>query len=178
MNAPICRLYIAISVDGYIATPDGGVDWLEPYHHLDTGIQDFMDKIGTVVMGRNTYEQVLQLGDWPYAGKHAVVLTSRVLAPPAGHEVQAWSGDPRQLLSTLRKRGDGDVWLMGGAMVVRQWLDLDLVDRLELYVIPVLLGDGIRLFRRSDHRHALELQAATTWPGGITGLHYYLIMDC
>lgn len=174
MNRPTCRLYIAVSVDGYIATPDGGVEWLEPYHHLDTGIQDFMDKICTIVMGRNTYDQALRLGDWPYAGKRIVVLTSRPLNPTTGHEVETWSGDPRPLMDSLREQSDGDIWLLGGARIARQWLDLNLVDRLELYVIPVLLGDGVRLFQRSERRHALELDAATTWPGGITCLRYYL----
>lgn len=174
MNGPICRLYIAASVDGYIATPDGGVDWLEPYHHLDTGSREFLDKISTVVMGRNTYEQVVRAGDWPYPDKRTVVLTSRTLNPPAGQAVEIWNGDPVQLMDSLQKDSEGDIWLMGGAKVARQWLDLYLVGRLELYILPVLLGDGIRLFQRSEQQHALELDAATTWPGGITSLRYYL----
>lgn len=178
MNEPICRLYIAASVDGYIATPDGGVEWLAPYHHLDTGIQDFMDRIGTVVMGRRTFDQVLGSGDWPYADKRTIVLTSHPATGPEGHQLDTWNGDPSQLMAMLRKTGSGDIWLMGGAHVIRQWLDLDLIDRLELYVIPVLLGNGIRLFQRSDHHQTLQLQAATTWPGGITCLRYLLKPDC
>ena len=83
------RLYIATSLDGYIATPDGDVAWLEPFHAGDYGYDDFLKGIGTLVMGRTTFDQVLGFGAWPYAGKRAIVLTSRpVETPPEGAEVR------------------------------------------------------------------------------------------
>jgi dihydrofolate reductase len=102
MTPPLFRLYLAASVDGFIATPDGGVDWLEPYPAEDFGFDAFLPTIGTIVMGRTTYEQALRLGPWSFEGKHTIVLTSRPIdEPPAG--VERWDGD----VTALALLGDG-----------------------------------------------------------------------
>jgi len=164
----VCRLYIAISVDGYIATREAGSGWFPPFK-ANAGLEDFMEQVATVVIGRRSYEQLLGLETWPLEGKRVVVLTSE---PVAG--VESWNGAPQELLALLRKQGSGDIWLLGGSKVVRQWLDLELIDRLELYLTPTLLGDGMRLFAPSPHQQDLQLDSATTWPGGVTCLRYTL----
>ncbi len=170
-RSPRFRLYIAVSVDGFIATPHGGVAWLEPFPAEDVGYQQFFASIGTLVMGRATYDRALGFGTWPYEGKRTIVLTSRPIeAPPPG--VEAWRGDITALTADLRAAGGGDVWLVGGGRAARPFLDRDLVDRLELYVIPVLLGDGIPLFERSRHQARLQLEEATPYPNGIVALTY------
>jgi len=172
VTAPLLRLYIAASLDGFISTFDGGVSWLEPYQSPDLGYDDFMKSVGTVVMGRTTYEQALTFpGPWPYVGKRTVVLTSRPLdtRPPG---VERWSGDVASLADHLRAKSKKDVWICGGARTARAFLDLDQVDRIELYVIPVLLGEGLPLFERSPHQSSLRLEGTRAFGNGVVELVY------
>jgi dihydrofolate reductase len=174
MQKPLLRYYVAASVDGFIATPDGGVDWLAPFQEAEVGFEAFMRGIGTVAMGRTTYDQVIGFGGpWPYAGKRAVVLTSRPLgdAPPG---VEARAGGAADLAQDLRAGTQaGDVWLVGGARAVRPFLDLGLVDRIELTVVPVLLGDGLPLFERSARApQALRLEEVRPLPLGMVQVLY------
>lgn len=171
MQSPLIRLYIAASVDGFIATPDGGVGWLDPFQSDDLGYGQFLAEIGTVVMGRKTYDQLLGFGGgWPYQGKRTVVLTTRPLEPVAP-DIEAWSGAIDGLVAGLGQ-GEGDVWLVGGAKAARPFFDGGFVDRIELSVIPVLLGEGIPLFERSSHAQSLRLRETKTFPNGIAQLIY------
>lgn len=163
------RLYIAVSLDGYIATPDGSVEWLSPYPAEDFGYNEFFAEIDTIVMGRATYDQTLTFGAWPYAGNRVIVLTSRTIAqPPAG--VEAHSGDIRPLAKRLRG-GERDTWLAGGAKAVRPFLEHDFVDEIELYVVPLLLGDGIPLFAKGQPKQ-LQFVASRMLRKGVMKLIY------
>jgi dihydrofolate reductase len=172
VTAPLLRLYIAASLDGFIATSDGGVSWLEPYHSPALGYDEFLKSIGTVVMGRTTYDQALTFpGPWPYAEKRTIVLTSRPIEkPPPG--VERWSGGVGALADHLRTRSNMDVWVCGGARTARAFIDLDQVDRIELYVIPVLLGEGLPLFERSHHASSLRLERTRSFGNGVVELVY------
>ncbi len=171
MPSPLLRIYIAVSLDGFIATPEGGVEWLEPYPADDFGFAGFLDGIGTIVMGRTTYDQALGFGPWAYDRQRTVVLTSRPLDdPPPG--VQPWSGDVVALAGDLKAGNAGDIWLLGGARSIGQFLENDLVDRLELFVIPVLLGEGIALFDGACRPAPLHLESATPFPKGVVQLIY------
>lgn len=172
MAPPHFRVYIAMSLDGYIATPDGGVDWLEPFQAADFGYQDFIATIGSIVMGRKTYEQVRGFGAWPYPGKRTFVLSSRALTG-LPDETSVSGGDLRTLAADLRAAGS-DVWIHGGAQTIRGFMDLGLVDRLELYVIPVLLGNGLPLFQRRDQQARLSLHETQAFPCGVVKLAYGL----
>ena len=172
MPAPLIRLYIAVSVDGYIAPPDGSSAWLADYDANQYGYADFIAGIATVVMGRASYEEALALGDWPWPGRRCVVLTSRRIAPPPGAEIEVRSGDAAEIAVELKQAGGGDVWLLGGAKTARPFLREGLVDRLELFVIPVLLGDGIRLFEPGLPRRQLRLEKAQSHPRGVVELIY------
>jgi len=168
---PLLHLYVAASVDGYIATPDGGIGWLAPFEEQDYGYDDFIAGIGTVVMGRRTFDQTRSFDVWPYAGKRTVVLTSRPLpSPPPG--VAMWSGNVVPLIDSLREGDGGDVWLVGGALAVRPFLDYDAVDRLDLHIIPILLGDGIRLFDRSSHAARLRPRKTLSYRNGVVRVIY------
>ncbi len=166
-------LYIAVSVDGFIAPGDGSVAWLEPFQDVghDYGYGEFMAGIATVVMGRRTYEQVLTFGEWPYAGKKSVVLTSRPLGPGAPEEVRAHGGDIGPLVEQLRGQ-QGDVWIDGGGEVVRPFVRAGALDRLELFVMPVLLGNGVRLFPDVDGATGLRLVDSHAYENGVVGLVY------
>jgi dihydrofolate reductase len=176
MPAPLIRLYVAVSLDGFIATSDGGVHWLEPYPPAEFGFQAFLDGIGTIVMGRTTYDQALGFGPWGYDGKRTIVLTSRPLDdPPAG--VESWSGDVVGLAADLKASSNGDIWLLGGAKAAAPFLAESLVDRLELFVIPVLLGDGIALFDGVHRPGRLEFDGTTPFPKGVVRLSYSFPAD-
>jgi dihydrofolate reductase len=172
VSSPLFRLYIAASLDGFIATPDGGVSWLDAYNSPELGYDAFMKSIGTVVMGRATYDQAIGFeGPWPNAGKRTIVLTSKPIeSPPPG--VERWTGGAAALGEHLRTASKKDVWICGGAKTVRAFLDLDAIDRIELYVIPILLGDGLPLFERSTQQSSLKLQSTRSFDNGVVEIIY------
>jgi len=164
------HLYVAASLDGYIATPDGGVAWLEPFNGHDYGYKDFLAGIDTVVFGRATYDQCLTFGTWPYPGKRSIVLSSRELGE-APDGVERWTGTVPDLVKELRGT-ERDVWIIGGALTQRAFLDLEAVDRMELFVMPVLLGDGVPLWPKTTMRETVILEDATRMEGDVVRLTY------
>ncbi|MCB4769435.1 dihydrofolate reductase family protein [Ancylobacter sp. Lp-2] len=142
--ASICG-YMATSLDGYIADAGGGISWLKPFDSVEFGYERFIAGIDTVVMGRGTFDQLLSFdAGWLYAGKRGLIVTSRPLAAaPAG--VTAWRHGVPALIAELRAR-DGAAWVVGGAGLQADFLAAGAIDRLELFIIPVLLGNGVRLF--------------------------------
>jgi len=169
----LVRGYIAASVDGFVATTDGGVGWLDPFNEEDFGYADFEARIGTLVMGRTTFEQVLTFGKWPYAGKKVVVLSSRKLSSlPEG--VVARRGDLPGLSNELGRQAK-DAWVVGGPKTLGAFLRLGAVSTLELFVIPVLLGDGVPLFeRRAGKAERLTLEEVRQYPNGVVKLGFRL----
>lgn len=147
------RASLAVSLDGYIADPTGGVDWLNNYFSPEIDFIGFMRTIGATIYGRTTFDWALAQGhagavnpDAP--GGKAIVLTHRPIENcPAG--VETFSGDVRELASRLRAelKGTGkDIWLMGGGRSIAPFHEAGIVDRWELSIIPILLGNGIPLF--------------------------------
>ena len=174
MSRPRIRLYMAVSLDGFIADSAGGVGWLQPYEAEDVGFGAFLGEIDAIVSGRRTYDQAGGLGSWPYAGKRMVVLSHRPLAPGAPDGVETYTGNIVSLADALTRETDGDIWLLGGASVAQDFLERNLVDRIELYLIPILLGDGVRLFGPRGHSRTLASSEAKHFPNGIIGLFYEL----
>ena len=160
-------LYIAVSLDGFIADVQGGIDWLAPFEANDYGYEDFVAGVDCLVMGRATYDQVRSFGDWPYDGKRVVVMTTRPLGADTPQGITAWQGDDVATLAAL----PGTIWLVGGTGAIRPFLAAGLVDRMRLFVMPLLLGDGIRLF--DGHAAvALRLQASHRHADGVVELDY------
>jgi dihydrofolate reductase len=168
---PSIRIYIAQSLDGYIARPDGGIDWLRPFDDVDYGYGAFTREVGTVVMGRTSYEMAKGFGEWPYPTMRSLVITSRPLddAPPTVARV---AGDIPRLVTALRAAGDKDVWIMGGAQTINGFLVAGAVDRIDLFTLPVLLGDGIRLFDSGRPETPLKFLSAQTYDKGLARLTY------
>ncbi|WP_339221337.1 dihydrofolate reductase family protein [Paenibacillus sp. FSL H8-0332] len=165
-------LYIAMSLDGYIARPDGSVDWLYEIEGNggDNGYSEFYGTVGSVVMGRNTYEEVLKLADeFPYADKPAFVLT-RSGQPPAPHVVFTGESIDR-LIPRLQQTSEGKVWIVGGGLLVQSVLKLQLLDELQIALIPTILGEGIPLFPSGTVPENLTL-THTERMGQIVMLHY------
>ena len=143
-------VYIATSLDGFIARPDGALDWLlgAPGNSGDDyGYKDFIATVDVIIMGRATYEKVLTFGAWPYLGKHVVVLSSRALtiAPERRSDVEVMSGEPADLLQRLAARGFKHAYVDGG-QTVQRFLSAGLIQRIIVTRIPVLIGRGIPLF--------------------------------
>lgn len=140
-------LYIAMSLDGYIAEPNGSVDFLHDVEGDggDNGYGEFYQTVGAVVMGRSTYEVVLVLEDeFPYADKPCYVL-SRSKQNPAPH-VTFTDESVASLIPRLKQDSEGDLWIVGGGQLVQSVLEEHLLDELQIAIIPKILGDGIPLF--------------------------------
>jgi len=166
------RVYIAASLDGFIATSDGGVDWLEPFFGEDYGYEAFMSEISCAVMGRSTYQHVLEFGEWPYTEHDVFVLTrSPIESLPA--RVFPWTGTPAELVDHLRgEERDGDCWVIGGGLTIREFERLGAVDEYQVFVMPLFLGSGVRLFATPYPEGAVRLLGVTAWDNGVVRLLY------
>ncbi|WP_181705805.1 dihydrofolate reductase family protein [Chthonobacter rhizosphaerae] len=146
------RGYMAMSIDGFIAEPDGGVRFLDAYPPEGADWDAFWSSIGTVVTGRLTWETVVRLNHHGvYAGRRGFLVTSRPdgagLPLPDGFGL--WGDGVDALVSHLRAAEDlpaGDIWILGGGLLQQAFLDRDAIDLLELFVVPEVVGDGIRAF--------------------------------
>lgn len=169
---PQIRLYIAQSLDGYIARPDGAIDWLRPFDDVEYGYERFIADIGTVVMGRKSYEVARSLGDWPYPNARSLVITSSPLDEDAPPTVTRVNADVPRLATALRAAGGKDAWIMGGAMAINAFLTADAIDRIDLFIVPVLLGEGVPLFEANRPQTALKLAGTQTYDKGLARLSY------
>ncbi len=167
------RGLIAASLDGMVATEEGGVGWLAPFEELDLGMEPFLRTVGTVVLGRRTYEQVAGFGEpWPYAGKAAYVMARGVMGDlPVG--ARAWAHGAAALLPRLRAEAL-DVWVVGGPEVLADFIDARALDTLTLFVMPVVLGRGVALWRPETGGTRLDLAEAALLGGGVVRLDYRL----
>jgi dihydrofolate reductase len=168
---PLIRIYIAQSLDGYIARTGGGIDWLRPFDEVDYGYSAFTREVGTVVMGRASYDLARSFGDWPYPDMRSLVITSRPLddAPPTVARVGA---DIPRLVTALRGAGAKDTWIMGGAQTINAFVTAGAIDRLDLFTVPILLGGGIRLFADGRPETALKLVSTQAYDKGLARQSY------
>lgn len=166
-----CSVYIAASLDGYIARPDGALDWLSCVERpgVDYGYASFMASVDTLIIGRATYDLALGFEPWPYAGKRCVVLSHGARTPRHGEELYA--GSVRELCARLEREGRKHAYVDGG-QVIAQFLREGLVDELTLSIIPVLLGNGIRLFGALDRDVPLQLCDTQAFESGLVQLKY------
>jgi dihydrofolate reductase len=146
-------VYIATSLDGFIATVDGGIDWLNEIPNPDQsdyGYAEFISGIDALVMGRGTFEKVLTFGDWPY-DIPVFVLSNRLTTAPEHltDKVEIVKGKISEVINILNQRGYSNLYIDGGK-VIQSFLREDLIDELIITRIPILLGDGIPLFGKLD----------------------------
>ena len=171
MAEPQFRVYVAVSLDGFIATTDGGVDWLKPFEEDDVGYEEFIAKIGTIVIGRTTYDQIRSWGEWPYPGKQVSILSSRPVPNPVEGAVLR-DGDYGSLADEIAKNAGRDIWVLGGAITIQGFLDAGRIDEVELFFVPVVLGRGIRLLDDARPHNGWQLTAAEPYPNGLARLSY------
>ncbi len=172
---PRVIVYIATSLDGFIADRDGGVGWLDDIHPSeadgDFGYAEFYDSVGSLIMGRATYDQVLDFGAWPYPGKPTYVFTSN---PPGGDhpDVEFVSGNPRAFVEGLKARSEQDVWLVGGGKLIASFREQGLIDQYIITMIPVMLGEGVLLFAGGQPGETLRLEEIKHFENGLVQLSY------
>lgn len=176
-----CSVYIAASVDGFIARPDGDIEWLHRPAYAQAPLkgltyEDFTATVDAVVMGRHTFEKVLSFGFWPFEGREVVVLSHTLQAVPehlTGKAVLR-RGEPQQLVAQLAAEGKRHLYIDGGATAQR-FLDAGLVDELTITRIPVLLGEGIPLFSGKGREWDLRLIGAYASENGFVQERYALV---
>ncbi len=166
-------LYIASSLDGYIAASDGGIEWLSSVEleGEDYGYQAFFDSVDALIMGRRTYEQILGFGEWPYGDKPSWVMSRRALWPDKA-SIHVSDKDVEELLKSLQNQGLNRIWLVGGAVLVDAFEQAGCIDEYIISVVPQLLGDGIPLFTAGRRQRALSLVDSWSYPSGLVQLHY------
>ncbi len=168
-------LHVVSSLDGFIASKDNTVSWMDTtdvYEKgvTDDGAADVLQSIDCYVLGSRTYEHALELG-WPYGDTPTVVVTSRELRSTRA-SVEFYSGDLRKLVSERLAPRFKNIWLVGGAMLCQSFLKLGLVDEIRLMVAPVILGDGLRLFAESGAEQRLRLTNVVAYKNGFVELSY------
>lgn len=177
---PKISVFIATSLDGFIARADGGLDWLESADELhahdgaeDYGYKEFIDTVDLLVMGRRTFEQVLTFPDWPYDEREVVVLSSRPLAIPAALAATVtWSArTPRDLVAQAAIEGATHLYVDGG-VTIRRFLADGLIDEMTITQIPILLGEGIPLFGPIGGDAPLRHMSTRAFPNGYVQSKY------
>lgn len=164
-------LFIACSLDGYIARTSGEVDWL--FTDQDYGYNEFLKRIDTVIMGRLTYEQVLTFGEYPYKDAEGWVFSRSRNGGERDEHVQFTSNNPTQLITQLKQQPGKDIWLVGGAELIQSFLQQNLIDEFIISILPIILGDGIPLFRAPLPTLNLNFQQAETFDTGLIQLTYH-----
>ena len=165
-------IYIATSVDGMIADKDGDIDWLNNQPQIegeDHGFQEFLDSIDVLIMGRNTFEKVVSFGEeaWAYGNRPVIVMSRGSVKIPDYllKKVSSSSLEPKQLLEKLESEGYKHAYVDGG-FTIRKFLKQGLIQRIILTTIPIILGDGIRLFL-DQGPVGLELVQSRSWSNGM-----------
>lgn len=158
-----CSVYIATSVDGFIAKPDGDIEWLHRPEYSAAGMKglsynDFIKSIDAIVMGRHSFEKVLSFDSWPYGDMQVIVLSSKELEIPENLKeiVRRESGEPEQIVSRLEAEGKKHLYIDGG-VTIQRFLDAKMIHELTITKIPILLGSGIPLFVSGGVEQPLEL---------------------
>lgn len=169
-------LYIACSTDGYISKPNDDLSYLNKVHvpDEDYGYYDFVNSVDTVIMGRKTYDWVMkQVPEFPHADKESYIIT-RTPQPNQGN-INFYTGNLKELVTNLKQKEGKNIFCDGGAEIVTELLKEKLFDELIISVIPVLVGDGIKLFKDGRPEQDLELVNSKSYSTGLVQLHYRTI---
>lgn len=169
-------LFTACSIDGYIARPDGNLDWLDAISNpdkIDHGYGELLANTSCIIMGRKTYTKLLGFGiEWPYPEIKTYVVTFDPSYRTVTPNTEILTGDVASSVIKIRSYQEKDIWLAGGGELVTFFLNHSLIDRMILSVIPVILGEGIRLFPDKPKETNWSLTGKTSFTTGIINLTY------
>lgn len=180
-----CSVYIATSADGYIATPEGGVDWLhtagkpdaDMSNNPDMGFNNFIRSVDCMVMGRKCMEVISKMNitpeQWPYGNTKIYVLSHSVKEPPENlrDKVEMYSGDIQELINKLEVNGFKHAYIDGGTTIT-SFINMKLINEMTITKAPVLLGAGIPLFGEIKHSIKLENAEAIAFPNDFIQVKY------
>lgn len=175
-NAKV-TIHMLSSLDGFIAKPDESISWMQSsdkYEHgeelTEEDIVAFLKMIDCYVMGARTYEHALELG-WPYGDVPVVVLTNRTLKTDK-ESVELYSGDLNQLVNNQLKANYKNIWMVGGAMLAKEFIRLKLADEIVISVMPIILGEGLLFFNHVGIEQVLHLKDVKAYKDGMVELSY------
>ncbi|MBI5204563.1 MAG: dihydrofolate reductase [Nitrospirae bacterium] len=165
---PKIILFIACSLDGFIADEDGRIGWL--FHDQDYGYKKFYSSIGTVLIGRKTFEQALTFEESPFSDKKCIVFAREKLKKLLPHvEVES---DLLPCIRNLKKTEKKDIWVVGGSEIISQLLNKGLIDEFIISVHPIAIGKGIPLFKELKKPLDLKFKKQKAFDSGLVQLHY------
>ena len=174
-------VHMVSSLDGYIAKKDNSISWFETSDNYEKGVNvteqeaaEFLKTIDCYVMGSRTYEHALELSKsygWVYGDVPAIVLTHRKL-PVDRPNIELYTGDLDKLVNERLKPSYKNVWLVGGAKLVKDFIRLNLADEIRQSILPIILGDGIPFFDQIGYEHPLHLLGVTAYKNGVVELRY------
>jgi dihydrofolate reductase len=169
-------VFVGTSVDGFIARPNGDLDFLPEGGGEPHGYTEFMASVDALVIGRKTFETVLTFADWPYGDKRVVVLSSRPvdLSAARGGVVEQMAGPPAEIISKLAASGAHHLYVDGG-ITIQGFLRAGLVQRLTITRVPVLIGEGIPLFGTLPRDLRLRHVATQHYPSGLVKTEYHVV---
>ena len=172
-------IHMVSSLDGIIAKKDNSIAWFETTDYYEKGVdepdaEEFLKTIDCYVMGSRTYEHARELSKsygWAYGNTPTIVISHREL-PIDRPNIEIFSGDMNKLVDERLRPKYKNVWLVGGAVLARDFIRLKLVDEIRLSVLPIILGDGIPLFDHTGQEQALHLKDVTAYKSGMVELFY------
>ena len=160
----------ALSLDGFVTDADGSTAWQGPYFIPELGFHEFIADVSAVILARATYDKIAAGGKWPY-GAIAGVVPSEAPLSDIGAPVTAVADEPEAMVAAAKAMGDGTVWVQGDTDLAMRLIGAGLVDRLELFVMPVTLGHGTEHIDR-HHLPGFALATSTDFANGVTRLAY------
>lgn len=168
-------LYISQSLDGFIADSKGNVDWIlgnNENYDSDYGYENFIKDVDTVILGANTYKQIkneLSPDKWVYENLQSYVLTNEIIEDTTN--IKYVNMNIKELINRLQKEHGKNIWICGGANLVNQCVKEDLIDEYQITTVPIILGNGIRLFEANNKNIKLELKDTKEENGLILGIY-------
>jgi len=163
--------YVAMSLDGYIAKSDGDISFLSKVEKAgeDYGYADFIKTIDTIIVGRKTYDKILSIG-FEYPNDKDIYVITRTLKPD--QRIKYYSGSLNKLISELRDQQGRNIFCDGGSEIINELLINNLIDEFVISIVPVILGDGISLFKNKRPELSIKLADCKKFDTGLVQLHY------
>ncbi len=169
-------LYIATSLDGYIARPDGNLDWLTSIPNPETGDYGYaalLERIGTIMMGRKTYDELLGFRiEWPYTGFDTIIVSTDKLLKIRSPDTRLLTENLPDVVTALKKQSPKDIWLVGGGQLINAFIQNGLLDQMIISIVPKIIGDGIPLFPKNTLETEWKLVDTQMFETGLVNLTY------
>lgn len=175
------QLYIATTIDGFIARENGSLDWLFEHansNKLDYGYNDFLKEVDIILMGRRTYDELMGYGvNWPYEDKKTYILsrsTNYKIKTPNTFLIGKIS---KAFIESLKSESKKNIWIVGGGILISQFLNKSAINEMILSIIPIILGKGVKLFPDEPHETKFQLLSSQSFETGVVNLAYRAKQD-